>query len=159
MSFLTVVHYKRSPCMHSLRSQFRRNGALLFSLLILFCIISAPDPQWAKSPVVAQCPAITLNPTSLPNATAGDSYSRTITASGGTGSYTFMIFGGALPPGLSITPSTGVISGTPTTFANPHCIRGPSALQLHYHLRRFTAGADIIAGYRSNHRDADINET
>ncbi len=101
--------------MHSLQSQFHRINIVLLSLLILLGITAAPDPQWAKSPAIAQCPAITLNPTSLPNATAGDSYSRTITASGGTGSYTFTIFGGALPPGLSLTPSTGVISGTPTT--------------------------------------------
>ena len=39
---------------------------------------------------------LTLTPTSLPNATVGDSYSPvTITASGGSGSYTFALAPGA----------------------------------------------------------------
>ncbi|MGI5240723.1 putative Ig domain-containing protein [Dactylosporangium sp. CA-139066] len=45
--------------------------------------------------------------------TVGTATSLTLTASGGTGSYTWSATG--LPPGLSINTSTGVISGTPTT--------------------------------------------
>lgn len=45
----------------------------------------------------------------------GVPFSATITATGGTPPYTFTIVGGSLPPGLSLAPSTGVISGTPTT--------------------------------------------
>jgi hypothetical protein len=41
-------------------------------------------------------------------------YSQAITAVGGTAPYTFSITSGALPPGLSLSP-TGVLSGTPTT--------------------------------------------
>jgi len=104
--------------MHSLQSQFRRVNIVLFSLLILFCLTIAPDRQWVKFTAAAQCPTITLSPGTLPNATAGASYSQTITASGGAGSYIYSIFGGALPPGLTLTPSTGRISGTPTTTGN-----------------------------------------
>jgi hypothetical protein len=45
--------------------------------------------------------------------TVGTATSLTLSASGGTGSYTWSASG--LPPGLSIGASTGVISGTPTT--------------------------------------------
>ena len=44
----------------------------------------------------------------------GLAYSETISAQGGTGSYTFSVLGGALPSSTSLTTSTGVISGTPT---------------------------------------------
>ncbi len=59
---------------------------------------------------------LTLSPTSLPTATVGDSYGPvTITASGGSGSYTFALASGSkLPAGLTLT-SAGVLSGTPTT--------------------------------------------
>jgi hypothetical protein len=49
------------------------------------------------------------------NATVGSAYSATLTATGGTPAYTFSIYSGSLPAGLSLNASTGVISGTPTT--------------------------------------------
>lgn len=49
----------------------------------------------------------------LPPAYLGTPYSETITANGGTGPYTYAIFSGSLPTGLSLS-SAGVISGTPT---------------------------------------------
>jgi hypothetical protein len=47
----------------------------------------------------------------LPDAYEGISYSYTCEAAGGTGAFTWSAFG--LPAGLSIEPSTGVISGSP----------------------------------------------
>ncbi len=57
------------------------------------------------------CPTITVNPTSLSNAVFGESYSATISASGGTGPYTFAVTTGALPGGLSLS-SGGALTGT-----------------------------------------------
>jgi hypothetical protein len=51
-------------------------------------------------------------PASLPAGTQGTAYSQTVTASGGSGSYTYAITSGALPSGMSLTAST--LSGTPT---------------------------------------------
>ncbi len=59
------------------------------------------------------CPAIVLSPTTLPPGQILVPYVQTITASGGTAPYTFAIAGGALPPGLTLNPATGLISGTP----------------------------------------------
>ena len=58
---------------------------------------------------------VSINTNSLPNGYVGLSYSATLAASGGTGSYTWSIVSGSLPPGLSLNPSTGAITGTPTT--------------------------------------------
>jgi hypothetical protein len=46
----------------------------------------------------------------------GQPASLALHATGGTGAYTWSVSG--LPPGLSVTPGTGVISGTPTTTGN-----------------------------------------
>ena len=58
--------------------------------------------------------SLTLSPLTLPNGTQGTAYSQTVTASGGTAPYTYSVTVGALPAGLSLNSSTGVISGTPT---------------------------------------------
>ena len=58
-------------------------------------------------------PAIVIAPATLPNTTAGLSYSQTITASGGAAPYTFAVTAGALPTGLSLG-SGGALSGTTT---------------------------------------------
>jgi hypothetical protein len=52
--------------------------------------------------------------TSLPDATAGTPYSQAIQVSNGTPPYTFSVASGALPSGLSLNASSGVISGTTT---------------------------------------------
>jgi hypothetical protein len=46
-------------------------------------------------------------------ATIGESYSVTLNARGGTGPYTWALLAGSFPTGLSLDPSTGIISGTP----------------------------------------------
>jgi large repetitive protein len=64
-----------------------------------------------------QCPvAITLAPASVPNALLGVAYSTTVTASP-AGSYTYAVAIGSLPGGLTLNPSNGQITGTPTTAA------------------------------------------
>jgi hypothetical protein len=58
---------------------------------------------------------VTISALSLPSATAGVAYSATLTATGGSGTYTWAVTSGTLPTGLTLTPVTGLISGTPTT--------------------------------------------
>jgi hypothetical protein len=52
---------------------------------------------------------------SLALGVVSSAYSVTISAAGGTSPYVFSLVSGALPPGLSLNSTTGVISGTPTT--------------------------------------------
>lgn len=63
--------------------------------------------------------APTIITTDLPHATADSPYTETLDALGGTAPYTWSISSGTLPPGLSLDPATGTISGTPTTPGNP----------------------------------------
>lgn len=59
--------------------------------------------------------AITISPVLLPNAIKNNAYSIFITATGGTATYTYAVTSGVLPTGLTLTTTTGAISGTPTT--------------------------------------------
>ena len=64
--------------------------------------------------ITVNSPTITLSPTVLPAGVGGIAYpaATTITASGGTGPYTYAVTDGLLPTGLTLTG--GTISGTPT---------------------------------------------
>jgi hypothetical protein len=59
------------------------------------------------------CPAITVNPTTLPTGALATPYNQLVSASGATGPVTFAITSGALPNGLSLNTATGAITGTP----------------------------------------------
>jgi len=63
--------------------------------------------------VAIACPVVTLNPNSLADATTGLLYTQTVSASGGSGPYTFAVTSGLFPSWASLNASTGVISGTP----------------------------------------------
>ena len=60
------------------------------------------------------CPIASITTTSLPGGIEGTSYSQTIMTMGGVSPMIFSIVSGSLPPGLSLDPSSGTISGIPT---------------------------------------------
>ncbi len=62
--------------------------------------------------------ALAITTTSLPNGQLGVAYSAPLTASGGTTPYAWGLTTGNLPGGLSLNPSTGTITGTPTATAS-----------------------------------------
>ncbi|MDE1160688.1 MAG: putative Ig domain-containing protein [Acidobacteriaceae bacterium] len=55
---------------------------------------------------------------SLVDATLGVAYSQTLAATGGTAPYTYAVTTGSLPAGLSLSSTTGVVSGTPTAVGS-----------------------------------------
>ncbi len=84
--------------------------------------VEAADSAVGTPQSVARALSITVNPsglavttTTLPDATAGAGYGTTLAASGGAAPYTWAVTAGALPDGLALGPSTGIIGGTPTT--------------------------------------------
>jgi hypothetical protein len=97
---------------------------------------------------------ITVKPTtnlnvsgSLPAGTVNTSYSATLTASGGTGPYTFAVTSGTLPPGLSLN-STGILGGIPTTLVGEPFTFTVTANDLTGHMGNQTYSVTINpAGY------------
>ena len=69
----------------------------------------------AKSLSITIYAPLTISTSSLPGGTIGAAYSQTLAATGGKTPLTWSMASGSLPAGLSLTGSTGVISGTPTT--------------------------------------------
>jgi hypothetical protein len=63
--------------------------------------------------------AVQITTASLPDGSVGVQYSATLTATGGQAPYAWAVTSGTLPAGLTLAASTGVISGTPTTFTAP----------------------------------------
>ena len=61
-------------------------------------------------------PTIAVAPNSLPNGVVGTAYSQQLTATGGGTPYTFTVSVGALPTGLTLDLTTGLLHGAPTTF-------------------------------------------
>ena len=76
--------------------------------------ISATQDGITGSTTLTVQPPLAIATTSLPGGTVGTAYSATLTASGGTPPYTWSITVGALPAGLTLNPTTGSITGTPT---------------------------------------------
>jgi len=58
---------------------------------------------------------LTLTFAAPPAGQVGVAYTDTLTAAGGATPYTWSVSAGSLPAGLTLTTSTGVVAGTPTT--------------------------------------------
>ncbi|HZM55829.1 MAG TPA: Ig-like domain repeat protein, partial [Acidimicrobiales bacterium] len=67
----------------------------------------------SNAPSAANSPSITT--ASLPNGAVSLPYDQIVAVAGGTTPYTWSISAGSLPPGLSLNPNTGAITGTPST--------------------------------------------
>jgi hypothetical protein len=81
---------------------------------------------------------------SMPAGVFGATYRAQIQASGGTPPYRWSA--GGLPPGLSIDPSSGIVSGVPTS---PTCVRAPCAPAPSYSLTATVTDAYGIESSRA----------
>lgn len=52
----------------------------------------------------------------------GNAYTSTLAVTGGTAPFTWTLFGGVLPTGLSLNAGTGVVSGIPTAVETPTAV-------------------------------------
>ena len=90
-------------------------------------VLSVKGSTYGATSIGSSSPTILMSPSTLPSGTVGTAYSQTITASGGTGPYTFSTVNGSLPAGLSLA-SNGAVTGTPTTVgSNSFKIRATDA--------------------------------
>ena len=74
--------------------------------------VTAPPTVQATLPVAP--PTLVITTLALPGATATQSYGSILSATGGTAPYSWSITSGQLPAGLTLSASTGAVSGTPT---------------------------------------------
>src|SRR5579875_3937532 len=82
----------------------------LSGLVVVVCMLAGCGGGGSKPPAPAGPPVITT--TTLVQATVNLPYSAYIQATGGTGTYTWSITGGTLPPGIKFNNSQ--LFGTPT---------------------------------------------
>ncbi len=87
--------------------QFGRSLILGTTALLAGCSSSGGN----SPPNPGQSTNLTVTTTSLPGGTVGAAYSGAVAASGGTTPYTYSA--GSLPTGLTMSSTTGMITGTP----------------------------------------------
>jgi hypothetical protein len=63
--------------------------------------------------VIGSVAPLAVTTTSLPTATMDSAYSEQLAAIGGAGDYTWSVSAGSLPAGVTLNPTSGVISGKP----------------------------------------------
>lgn len=68
-----------------------------------------------RQPVVVRSP---FGSVPRPSSEVGIRFGKTFTATGGSGTYTWALVSGALPPGVALDSTRGTITGTPQTAGN-----------------------------------------
>src|ERR1700677_5117707 len=91
------------------RMDFSKTRFKLLLSLVALVFLSSCSGGTSTSP---SPPSITTS--SLPSGQVGTPYSATLVVTGGTPPYMWSLTNGTLPTDLSLTPSTGAITGTPT---------------------------------------------
>ena len=84
---------------------------------LTFKVADSSSPVQTKSVTLSLAitvPQLVITSTGLTSATSGTAYSSPMAATGGTPAYTWSITAGALPTGLALAATSGIISGTPT---------------------------------------------
>ena len=94
------------------------SGSFTFSIVATDAS-SSPGPYSSSSQsyslTMAAAPVVIgISPASVPDGAVGIPYSQTVTASAGSGSYTYAVTAGSLPAWMSLNATTGVLAGTPT---------------------------------------------
>lgn len=80
---------------------------------------SSSTPQTATANLTMTVKTgLVVNPALLPSAKINVPYSQSITVTGGVQPYTMVVSTGALPDGLTLNSTSGVLSGTPTKPGN-----------------------------------------
>jgi hypothetical protein len=84
-----------------------------------FVVTNGTYPAVAGCPLSPPSTQLQITTSTLPDGVLGQAYNATLTATGGTPPYSWYLTGNALPTGLSLSASTGVIRGTARAEAGP----------------------------------------
>ncbi len=87
-----------------------------------YIVVAATATNRVGTLTETSVPTLVINPEiaftapgSVPAGTVGSAYVLSLAAAGGVGSFGYTVSSGTLPAGLTLNPTTGQISGTPTT--------------------------------------------
>ena len=89
-------------------------GTSNFTVEVQDSAIPAQSATQALSITINAPSPLTITTASLPNGTTASPYSEAIQATGGVSPITWSIVSGLLPPGLTLNPASGVLSGLPS---------------------------------------------
>jgi hypothetical protein len=87
---------------------------ITFSIKVTDSIGSSAEVTGLTLTIVDQ---LKINTITLPDANVGAVYNQTLSGSGGITPHTWSVSSGTLPAGISLNPTSGVISGTPSAAA------------------------------------------
>jgi hypothetical protein len=91
------------------------SGSVSGTLSIVSNAASSPTAVSLSGSGVKSSPSpVSITSSSLASGTQQQAYSATLTATGGTTPYSWTLFSGAFPTGLTLGAASGVISGTPS---------------------------------------------
>lgn len=89
------------------------SGSFSFTVVATDAVSHTASRQLTLT-VSSQIPPLSVQTSSLPNATAGTSYLGNLAATGGEAPYHWSVTAGALPEGIQLNATSGAISGTPS---------------------------------------------
>ncbi|MBL7497382.1 DUF11 domain-containing protein [Frankia sp. CNm7] len=90
-------------------------GGTTYTFQVAAINAAGTGPASAASAPVTVNVSPSLNLPAPPPGEVGAAYSDQLTVTGGTAPFTWSVSSGSLPAGLTLNPSTGLISGTPTS--------------------------------------------
>ena len=108
-------------CVIAFESRGGRNVSVrrfprIWSAAALICVfVNASSLDASPKP---KPPSLSISTKSLPSGTVGTAFSASLTATGGTQPYKWSLVSGTFPGGLSLSATSGLISGTPTAPVN-----------------------------------------
>jgi hypothetical protein len=108
---ILVPPQSRAP--KNLSNHNRNHGYSLFFVVALLAIATGCSSLNAGGSGSTTTQPIVIS-AHLPAATVGNPYSAVLAVSGGSAPYNFVVRSGVLPPGLSLNPNSGSISGQPS---------------------------------------------
>jgi hypothetical protein len=95
-----------------------RRWLFAFFMLVSFALpwqAKAQDKATKSLTLTVNSGTVAISTATIPGGMVGLAYSTTIAATGGLSPYNFTVTAGALPAGLTLASTTGILSGTPTT--------------------------------------------
>ena len=92
------------------------SGTSVFTVQVADSSASSGGPATTQAQLsLTVVTGVSISTTSLPTGSEGVAYLASMDASGGTPPYTWTVASGSLPSGLTLVPSSGVISGMPAS--------------------------------------------